>query len=97
MPAPMTPPPKKPFNWGKFSKNASFWILVFLIPIALMQLFGIGRKSDGSPEINFTAYHQQLEQPAISKPCNLSRMVILIIGHVLASQFALVRVPTSRR
>ncbi|MEO7997735.1 MAG: ATP-dependent zinc metalloprotease FtsH [Gemmatimonadaceae bacterium] len=55
----MTPSPKKPFNWARFSKNLSFWILVFLIPVALMNYSG--SRSPAAPEIDFTAYHQQLE------------------------------------
>jgi cell division protease FtsH len=60
MPAPMTPSPKKPFNWGRFTKNLSFWILVFLIPIALMQYSG--SRGTPAPEIDFTSYHRQLDQ-----------------------------------
>ena len=36
----MTPTPKKPFNWGRFSKTLSFWILVILIPVAILQFTG---------------------------------------------------------
>ena len=55
----MTPPPKKPVNWAKRSKNLSFWALVFLIPIAVVNYSG--SRNPTAPEINFTAYHQQLE------------------------------------
>ena len=55
----MTPSPKKPFNWGRFSKTLSFWILVILIPITFLT-YGNGRESQ-APEIDYTAYRQQLE------------------------------------
>ncbi len=59
MPANMTPSPKKPFNWGRFSKTLSFWILVILIPVAFLSYQG-GRETQ-SPEIDYTAYRQQLD------------------------------------
>jgi cell division protease FtsH len=55
----MTPNPKKPFNWARFSKTLSFWILVILIPVAFLTWTG-GRETQ-SPEIDYTAYRQQLE------------------------------------
>jgi cell division protease FtsH len=55
----MTPSPKKPFNWARLSKTLSFWILVFLIPLALMQY--TGSRSSPAPEIDFTTYHRQLD------------------------------------
>jgi cell division protease FtsH len=59
MPAPMTPNPKKPTNWARHSKTLSFWILVILIPVAFLTWTG-GRET-ASPEIDYTAYRQQLE------------------------------------
>ena len=37
---PVTTPPKnkKEFSWGRFSKTLSFWILILLIPVVLIQL-----------------------------------------------------------
>ncbi len=55
----MTPSPKKPFNWGRFSKTLSFWILVILIPTAFLT-YGNGRESQ-APELDYNAYKQQLE------------------------------------
>jgi cell division protease FtsH len=55
----MTPNSKKPFNWGRFSKTLSFWILVILIPVAFLTWTG-GRETQ-SPEIDYTAYRQQLD------------------------------------
>src|SRR5690349_21088518 len=39
MPVP-TPKNKKEFSWGRFSKTLSFWILILLIPVVLIQLSG---------------------------------------------------------
>ncbi|MGV3709925.1 MAG: ATP-dependent zinc metalloprotease FtsH [Gemmatimonas sp.] len=55
----MTQPPKKPFNLGKFSKTLSFWALVFIIPIALMQYSG--SRNPDSKEITYSDYRAQLE------------------------------------
>ena len=59
MPAPMTPTPKKPPNWGRISKTLSFWILVILIPVAFLSYNG--GKETQSPEIDYTAYRAALE------------------------------------
>ena len=40
---PVPTPPKNGnngFNWARFSKTLSFWILIILIPVALIQLSG---------------------------------------------------------
>ena len=59
MPVPMSPNDapnanNKGFNWGRFSKTLSFWVLVILIPVALIQLSGLAAES--APEINYTQY-----------------------------------------
>ncbi|MEP6766408.1 MAG: ATP-dependent metallopeptidase FtsH/Yme1/Tma family protein, partial [Gemmatimonadaceae bacterium] len=56
----MTPSPKKPFNWARFSKNLSFWILVFLIPFALLQYSG--SRSTPATELDYTTYRSQVDQ-----------------------------------
>ncbi len=60
MPVPV--PPKngnnKGFNWGRFSKTLSFWILIILIPVALIQLSGT--RADSAAEIRYDQYRQQL-------------------------------------
>jgi cell division protease FtsH len=55
----MSPSPKKPFNWGRFSKTLSFWILVVLIPVAFLTFNG-GREPQ-APEIDYTSYRKQLD------------------------------------
>jgi len=55
----MTPQPKKPFNWGRFSKSLSFVLLVILIPTAILSY--TGGKSDAAPPIKYTFYLEQLK------------------------------------
>jgi cell division protease FtsH len=38
-------------NWGRFSKTFAFWILILLIPVALIQLSGA--RTDASPKISY--------------------------------------------
>ncbi|HKO17231.1 MAG TPA: ATP-dependent zinc metalloprotease FtsH [Gemmatimonadaceae bacterium] len=57
--------PKKDVNWGRLSKTLSFWILILLIPIALIQLSGA--RADQSPLITYTQYKTQLDQDNIRK------------------------------
>src|SRR6202165_5214420 len=61
MPVPM--PPKndknnKGTNWGRLSKTLSFWILILLIPVALIQLSN--NRTDTGAEIRFDQYREQL-------------------------------------
>ena len=58
-------PPKKQFNWGRFSKGLSFWILVILIPVAVIQFSG--RSSEQPTEINYSDYRTELERGNIAK------------------------------
>ena len=53
------------FNWGRFSKTLSFWILIILIPVALIQMSG--QRADSAPEIRYDFYRQQLEGGNISE------------------------------
>ncbi|MEX2177816.1 MAG: ATP-dependent metallopeptidase FtsH/Yme1/Tma family protein, partial [Gemmatimonadaceae bacterium] len=57
-PSPKSPKDKKDMNWGRFSKTFAFWILILLIPVALIQLSS--QRSVQAPEINYTQYRQQL-------------------------------------
>jgi len=79
MPAPMTPSPKKPFNWARFSKNLTFWILVFLIPVALMNYSG--SRNPAAPEIDFTNYHKQLDAG------NVKRVTFQSGGDLIVGEF----------
>ena len=50
-------------NWGRFSKTFAFWILILLIPVALIQLSG--NRTDQSPKVNYTFYRDQLARDNI--------------------------------
>src|SRR6185436_2403191 len=64
MPAPHPQKPKREMNWGRFSKTFAFWILILLIPVALIQLSGA--RSEASPKINYTQYRDLLAANNIS-------------------------------
>ncbi len=55
----LTPNSNKPFNWGRFSKNMSFWIVVLLIPAAL---FTWSRPDSEGLSISFSEYREQLNR-----------------------------------
>ena len=65
MPLPMPPKNKKEFSWGRFSKTLSFWILIILIPVVLIQLSG--SKAEASKQISYTQYRDELEHDNIAK------------------------------
>ncbi len=58
-------PPKKQFNWSRFSKGLSFWILVILIPVAVIQ-FSQGR-GDATTQVTYTQYRMELARDNIAK------------------------------
>ena len=65
MPAMPPKTPKKDVNWGRLSKTLSFWLLILLIPVALIQLSGA--RSDQAPLITYTQYKGELERDNIRK------------------------------
>jgi cell division protease FtsH len=67
MPVPMPPkPPKKDVNWGRLSKTLSFWILILLIPVALIQLSGA--RSENAANIDYSpTYKAELEKDNIAR------------------------------
>src|SRR5215207_7279469 len=60
-----TPKNKKEMNWGRFSKTFAFWILILLIPVALIQISG--NKSSESPKVSYTRYRQELARDNVQK------------------------------
>src|SRR4051812_21971025 len=78
MPVQMPQKPKKEFSWGRFSKTLSFWILILLIPVVLIQL--TGAKSEGSKQISYTQYRDALEHDNIAK-------VTIVAGKTLNGTF----------
>jgi cell division protease FtsH len=65
MPVNLPPKNKKEFSWGRFSKTLSFWILILLIPVVLIQLSG--QKSEASKSISYTQYRDELDHDNIAK------------------------------
>jgi cell division protease FtsH len=63
MPAQKEPPKKREMNWGKFSKTFAFWILILLIPVALIQISG--NRGGESPKVKYTRYRQELARDNI--------------------------------
>lgn len=53
-------PPKKPFNFGRLSKGLSFWILVILIPVAIIQFSGA--RGEPAAQIEYWQYRAELEK-----------------------------------
>src|SRR5262245_23051593 len=65
MPVTIPPKHKKEFSWGRFSKTLSFWILILLIPVELIQLSGA--RGDQAKEIKYTQYKDELDHDNIAK------------------------------
>ncbi len=57
--------PSKPPRWGRFSKTASLWVLLFLIPLVLIQT--MGSREQGVAELNFTELQRELARDNISE------------------------------
>jgi cell division protease FtsH len=74
----MPPKNKKEFSWGRFSKTLSFWILIILIPVVLIQLSG--NKAEASKQITYTQYRDELEHDNISK-------VVITAGKIVNGTF----------
>ncbi len=54
-------PGNRPGNrWTRLSKTASFWILVFLIPVLILQVLGTRREE--SAELSYTQFGEQLKE-----------------------------------
>ncbi len=58
-------PPKKDRDWGRMSKQLSFWILLILIPLAFIKL--TNPASERAPTITYTQYDRELARGNIAK------------------------------
>ena len=54
-----TPPPPREFNWGRMLRTLSFWALLIVGTIALVQVASKGRREEA--EIDITQFRQELE------------------------------------
>jgi cell division protease FtsH len=82
---PATPPPKKKdSSLGKWSKTFAFWILLLLVPVALLQI--VGARSEQAPKISYAPqYIGELERDNI-------KSVVIQSGKYVSGEF---RSPTS--
>jgi cell division protease FtsH len=78
LPRPTGNGPKKPFSWGRLSKNLALWVFVLLIPVMFVTYSGGG--SDSAPTISYTQYDQELARDNISK-------VTIQGGHAVVGEF----------
>jgi cell division protease FtsH len=66
MPIQMPPkPPKKQTSWSRISKQASFWVFVILVPVAIIQFSG--KAADQSSTITYSQYDSELQKGNIDK------------------------------
>ncbi len=54
-----TPPPPREFNWGRMLRTLSFWALLIVGTIALVQVASKGRREEA--EIDITQFRSELE------------------------------------
>src|ERR1700758_1363374 len=57
------PKNKKEFSWGRLSKTLSFWILILLIPVVLIQLSGA--RDNQAKQITYSQYLDELSNDNI--------------------------------
>ncbi len=83
-PTPRTPPTRD-FDWGRFSKTLSFWLLMVIVAIVLYQWSWAGRET--ATEVDYSTYSQQLDADNISA-------VTIEDGKLITGDFrAKVRIP----
>ena len=52
-------------KWGRFSKTASFWVLIFLVPLVLIQF--MGSRERPAEELSYSEFRQQLADENIKE------------------------------
>src|SRR6476661_5889807 len=57
--------PKREFSWSKLSKTVSFWILVILIPVVMLQ--ALRARGDAERKINYTTFLDELDAGNIAQ------------------------------
>ena len=58
-------PPQSPFNWRRLSKTLSFWLLVILVPVAILQLSN--SRAEPTVEMDYSDYQEQLDSNNIAR------------------------------
>ena len=67
-----------PGRWARLSKNLAFWVVLLIVPFALITLIGPGRKD--VKLFNYTQFKDELEAGNIRK-------VTVIDGELLSGEF----------
>ena len=82
-------PTNRDFDWGRFSKTLSFWMLIFIVPFMLWQWIGGGKEQP--TEVDYSLYSQQLDADNITS-------VTIEDGKVITGDFRTkVKVPARDR
>jgi len=58
-------PPQSPLNLRRLSKTLSFWLLVILVPVAILQLSN--SRAEPTVEMDYSAYREQLDSNNIAR------------------------------
>ena len=58
-------PPQSPLNWRRLSKTLSFWLLVILVPVAILQLSN--SRAEPTVEMDYSDYREQLDSNNIAR------------------------------
>jgi cell division protease FtsH len=79
MPAPQPPKNKRDMNWGRIYKTLAFWVLLLLIPVALLQI--TGARAEQAPKISYNPqYRGELERDNI-------KSVVIQSGRYVQGEF----------
>jgi cell division protease FtsH len=70
---------KQPPRMGRFSRTASLWLLLFLVPLLLFRM--MGQQEQPYEQLDYTAFSQQLERGNVQR-------VEVIEGKVIEGQLA---------
>src|SRR5512133_2461939 len=57
--------PKKPFNWGRFSKTLSFWVLLVLIPVLFFTFQG--NRGEQPTNVGYSRYDAELARNNVAR------------------------------
>ncbi|HET7458216.1 MAG TPA: ATP-dependent zinc metalloprotease FtsH [Gemmatimonadaceae bacterium] len=57
--------PKKPFNWGRFSKTLSFWVLLVLIPVLFFTFQG--NRGEQPTNVTYSRYDAELARDNVQR------------------------------
>jgi len=73
-------------RWGRLSRQASFWVFLFLLPVLALQL--MGNRERGTEELTFSQFKRELDRQ------NVARVVVVEGNRVQGELKAQISVPT---